>query len=211
MRRFTDARTPETRDEIWLLEHDPVYTQGMKGLSAHLLDPRDIPVVQSDRGGQVTYHGPGQLVIYPLLDLRRLRLGPRGLVMRLENAVIDCLDGYGIRAHARREAPGVYVNDDKIASLGLRVRRGCSYHGLALNVAMDLEPFTRINPCGYTGLRMTQVSDLGGPDRLGTVTQALLPRLLKEFGLPESPQGIETGAEPPPVARDTQAATAQRQ
>lgn len=194
MRRFTEVRTPDTRDEIWLLEHDPVFTQGMKGLAEHVLDPGSIPVVQSDRGGQVTYHGPGQLVVYALLDLRRLHLGPRGLVTRLENAVIDYLADYGIRAHARRDAPGVYVDHDKIASLGLRVRRGCSYHGLALNVAMDMSPFERINPCGYAGLHMTQVSELGGPDRLDIVARALVPRLLREFGLPASPQDIEVGS-----------------
>lgn len=184
MREFTETRTAATADEIWWLEHDPVFTQGMKGLAEHLLAPGDIPVVQTDRGGQVTYHGPGQLVVYTLLDLKRLRLGPRGLVTRLENAVVACLADHGIEARSRRDAPGVYVGEAKIASLGLRVRRGCSYHGIALNVAMDTEPFLRINPCGYAGLRMTQMSDWTRPLTLAAVARSLLPHLLREFGLP---------------------------
>ena len=200
MRSFTDRRDAEARDEIWWLEHDPVFTQGMKGRAEHLLAPGDIPVVQTDRGGQVTYHGPGQLVVYPLLDLRRLHLGPRGLVTRLESAVIDCLSEYAIAASARRDAPGVYVGDRKIASLGLRVRRGCSYHGVALNVAMDLEPFSRVNPCGYAGLRMTQVSDLGGPADVATVAQALLPHLLTAFALPMGDMIVHTDPPPTPAA-----------
>lgn len=196
MRRFTDRRDPEARDEIWWLEHDPVFTQGMKGRAEHLLAPGDIPVVQTDRGGQVTYHGPGQLVVYPLLNLRRLHLGPRGLVTRLEAAVIDSLAGYGIAASARRDAPGVYVRDHKIASLGLRVRRGCSYHGVAVNVSMDLEPFSRVNPCGYAGLRMTQVSDLGGPADVATMAHALLPHLLAAFALPMGDMIVHTDSPP---------------
>ncbi len=160
MRAFTDARDAETPDELWLLEHPPVFTLGQAGRREHLLDPGDIPVIQVDRGGQVTYHGPGQLIAYLMLDLRRVGLGVKRLVNLLEQAVIELLGGYGIEAARRADAPGVYVADAKIASLGLRVRNGCCYHGLALNVAMDLEPFGRINPCGYAGLAITQISDL---------------------------------------------------
>lgn len=160
MRDWTDARHEGTRDEVWLLEHPPVFTLGQAGRLEHILTPGAIPVVQSDRGGQVTYHGPGQLIVYPLFDLRRTGLGVKRLVNLLEQSVIDLLDIYGIAAARRTNAPGVYVADAKIASLGLRIRHGCSYHGLALNVAMDLEPFRRINPCGYVGLAITQVSDL---------------------------------------------------
>lgn len=180
-RAFTDARSDDTPDELWFLQHHPVFTQGQAGKAEHLLTPGDIPVVQSDRGGQVTYHGPGQLVVYFLLDLRRLGYGIRSLVTRLETALIETLSGYGIEANSRRDAPGVYVNGAKIASLGLRVRRGCSYHGIALNVDMDLEPFTRINPCGYQGLRMTQLGDLGGPKNLAAVSAALQARLLVQL------------------------------
>lgn len=160
MRAFTDRRNAGTEDELWLLEHPPVFTLGQAGRREHLLDPGDIPVLQVDRGGQVTYHGPGQLIAYLLLDLRRAGLGVKRLVNLLEQAVIDLLGIYGIDAERRADAPGVYVADAKIASLGLRIRNGCSYHGLALNVAMDLEPFRRINPCGYAGLAVTQISDL---------------------------------------------------
>ncbi|TCT22203.1 lipoyl(octanoyl) transferase LipB [Thiobaca trueperi] len=160
MRDFTDRRDAGTGDELWLLEHPPVFTLGQAGRREHLLDPGDIPVIQVDRGGQVTYHGPGQLIAYLLLDLRRAGLGVKRLVNLLEQAVIDLLAIYGIDAERRADAPGVYVADAKIASLGLRIRNGCSYHGLALNVAMDLEPFRRINPCGYAGLAVTQISDL---------------------------------------------------
>ncbi len=156
MHRFTDQRDSGTADEIWLLEHQAVFTQGQAGKAEHLLAPGDIPVVQVDRGGQVTYHGPGQLVVYLLLDLRRLKLGIRDLVTLMEEALVSVLDDLGIEAYAKPDAPGVYVRGDKIASLGLRVRRGCSFHGLALNVDMDLTPFLRINPCGYAGLAMTQ-------------------------------------------------------
>lgn len=177
MQAFTDLRTPDTADEIWLLEHEPVFTQGRAGKAEHLLAPGDIPVVQSDRGGQVTYHGPGQLMVYTLLDLSRLGLGIRTLVLALEQALIDCLAGYGITAQGKRDAPGVYVNQAKVASLGLRVRRDCCYHGLALNVSMDLTPFRRINPCGYRELAMTQLADLGGPTDLLAVADRLLPAL----------------------------------
>jgi len=173
MRAFTDGRTQDTPDELWLLQHPPVFTLGQAGRAEHLLDPGEIPVIQTDRGGQVTYHGPGQLVAYLLVDLRRGGLGVKGLVHLLEGAVIGLLAGYGIEAEARADAPGVYVAGAKIASLGLRVRRGCSYHGLSLNVDMDLTPFLRINPCGYPGLAVTQVADLGGPKDLRLVGDAL--------------------------------------
>ena len=158
MRRFTESRTPETADELWLLEHPPVFTLGQAGKAEHVLDAGDIPLVKSDRGGQVTYHGPGQLIGYCLFDLKRLGLGPRALVELIEDALVDALVALDIPAVADREAHGVYVGGRKIASLGLRIRKGCSYHGFALNVDMDLEPFSRINPCGYAGLQMTQVS-----------------------------------------------------
>jgi lipoyl(octanoyl) transferase len=185
MQAFTDARGPETPDEIWLLEHPPVFTQGMNGKPEHLLGPGEIPVIQVDRGGQVTYHGPGQLVVYLLLDLRRRRLGVRHVVSAMEQAVIALLADYGIAAEARQDAPGVYVGDAKLASLGLRVRRGCSYHGLALNVDMDLQPFSRINPCGYRGLEVTQLRALGIDDSLEVITQKLLARLAEQLGLVE--------------------------
>lgn len=180
-RAFTDARTAETPDELWFLEHPAVFTQGQAGKAEHLLLPGTIPVVQSDRGGQITYHGPGQIVVYLLLDLKRLGYSIRSLVTRIEQALVATLAGYGIEARADPQAPGVYVDGAKIASLGLRVRRGCSYHGLALNVAMDLEPFSRINPCGYQGLRMTQVSALGGPTSLETVGHDLKRQLLEQL------------------------------
>ena len=182
MQRFVDERGRGTADEIWFLEHPPVFTLGMNSRPEHLLGPGDIPVVQIDRGGQVTYHGPGQLVVYPLLDLDRAKLGVRALVEAIERAIIATVAQWGIEARGRRDAPGVYVGPRKLASVGLRIRRGCSYHGLALNVAMDLEPFRRINPCGHAGLEMTQVSDLGGPDDLGRVADALAPRLLVALG-----------------------------
>ena len=164
MTEFTNTRTQDSLDQLWLVEHPPVFTQGQAGKAEHLLVPGDIPVVQSDRGGQVTYHGPGQLVAYPLLDLRRSKMGVRDLVTALEQTIIATLAHYQIDAFPKPDAPGVYVNTngrvDKIASLGLRVRRGCSFHGLALNVAMDLSPFLRINPCGYQGLAMTQMRSL---------------------------------------------------
>ena len=160
MSDFTNQRTLDTTDQFWLVEHPPVFTQGQAGKAEHLLFPGDIPVVQTDRGGQITYHGPGQLVAYPLLDLRRLKLGVRELVTAIEQTIVSSLGHFGIDAAAKPDAPGVYVNGSKIASLGLRVRRGCSFHGLALNVDMDLSPFLRINPCGYQGLTMTQLRDL---------------------------------------------------
>jgi lipoyl(octanoyl) transferase len=186
MQARTDGATADTPDEIWFLEHPPVFTMGMNAVAEHLLAPGDIPVVQIDRGGQVTYHGPGQLVVYPLLDLGRDRLGVRALVEGIENAVIATLASWGIEARGSREAPGVYVGDRKIASVGLRIRRGRSYHGLALNVAMDLEPFARINPCGYAGLQMTQVSALGGPSSVREVAEVLAPHLLRSLGFSEA-------------------------
>ena len=173
MRAFTDVRSEDTPDELWLLQHLPVFTLGQAGRPEHLLAPGETPVVQSDRGGQVTYHGPGQIIAYVLVDLHRAGLGVKGLVHLLEGAAIALLAGYGIEAQARNDAPGVYVAGAKIASLGLRVRRGCSYHGLSLNVDMDLEPFGRINPCGYPGLAVTQIADLGGPSDLDLVGDAL--------------------------------------
>lgn len=178
MQAFTAARTKATRDELWLVEHPPVYTLGMRADRSHLLAPGDIPVVQIDRGGQVTYHGPGQLVTYVLLDLTRRALNPRGLVQALEQAVIDTVAGYGIEACARRDAPGVYVGGAKLAAIGLRVKRHCSYHGLAVNVAMDLTPFAGINPCGYEGLRVTDLATLCGIDDVARFRADFTPRLL---------------------------------
>jgi lipoyl(octanoyl) transferase len=178
MQAFTAERTAATQDEIWFVEHPPVFTLGMRADRAHVLAPGDIPVVQIDRGGQVTYHGPGQLVAYVLLDLRRLELTPRRLVQALEDAVIDTAAGYGIVAAARRDAPGVYVAGKKLAAIGLRVKRYCSYHGLALNVAMDLEPFERINPCGFEDLETTDLARLKGVTDLARVRADLAPRLV---------------------------------
>lgn len=187
MRAFTDRRTARTADEVWLLEHPPVFTQGQAGRSEHLLAPGDIPVIAVERGGQVTFHGPGQLILYPLLDIRRLGLGVRALVTLMEETVIAVLGRWDIEACARADAPGVYVGEDKIASLGLRVRRGCSFHGLALNVCMDLTPFERINPCGYAGLRMTQMCDLlaanPGVENVGMMAAEYLSKRLGYNGL----------------------------
>ncbi|WP_240473113.1 lipoyl(octanoyl) transferase LipB [Arsukibacterium perlucidum] len=163
MQRFTDERNEQTPDELWLLEHPAVFTQGQAGKAEHLLLPGDIPVVKVDRGGQVTYHGPGQLVVYVLLDIKRRKLGVRELVTMLEQVLIELLAQHGATANARPDAPGVYIDGKKIASLGLRVRKGCTFHGLALNVDMDLSPFNRINPCGYAGMQMIQSKDYGGP------------------------------------------------
>lgn len=177
MQTFTQERTKETVDEIWLLEHDAVFTQGQAGKPEHILNPHNIPVIATDRGGQVTYHGPGQLVAYLLIDLRRLNFTVRDFVCQIENAIIACLKEKNIDAHGRRDAPGVYVGDAKIASLGLRVKRGCSYHGLAFNVAMDLAPFSWINPCGMKNLPMTQVSEF---DNSATVSH-IADRWLHHF------------------------------
>ncbi|HVC37648.1 MAG TPA: lipoyl(octanoyl) transferase LipB [Gammaproteobacteria bacterium] len=187
MQRFTEERVAGTPDEIWFLEHPPVFTLGLAGKMEHVLAPGNIPVIQIDRGGQVTYHGPGQLVVYPLIDLKRLGLGVRALVEAIENSVITTLWEFGIAAALNRTAPGVYTKDGrKLASLGLRVRHGCSYHGLAFNVAMDLEPFSRINPCGYADLQMTQVSELGGPNEVSAVAVRLKPHLLEYLGYNKS-------------------------
>jgi lipoyl(octanoyl) transferase len=182
MQKFTDERTEESADEIWFVEHPPVFTLGLNAGREHLLSPGDIDVVQIDRGGQVTYHGPGQLLIYPLLNLRRLKLGVRELVVALENAVIDYAATRGVAAVGSRQAPGVYVDGAKLASIGLRIRRGASYHGMSLNVSMDLQPFERINVCGYQGLRVTRLNDLGVPGNVSTVAGELTPHLLRRLG-----------------------------
>jgi lipoyl(octanoyl) transferase len=183
MQAFTDARTADTADEFWLLQHEPVFTLGQAGKHEHVLAPGDIPVIPVDRGGQVTYHGPGQIMAYTLVDLRRIGLGVRELVQRIEQALIDTLLHWNIEAQRRAGAPGVYVGDAKVAALGLRVRRGCSFHGLAFNAAMDLEPFHRINPCGYKGLAVTQVLDLGGPASLAVLQSTLVEALARQLGL----------------------------
>lgn len=190
MRHFTDTRDADTPDQLWLVEHDPVFTQGQAGKPEHLLMPGDIPVVQTDRGGQVTYHGPGQLILYPLLDVRRSRLGVRDLVTALENAVIAVLADFGVLSRARPDAPGVYVGEDKIASLGLRIRRGASFHGVAFNVDGDLSPFARINPCGHAGLIMTRLADIiddcPGVEAVGDL---LVGHLARELGRELAPFG----------------------
>jgi len=184
MKAFTEARDAQTPDEIWLTEHRPVFTQGQAGKTEHLLAPGAIPVVQTDRGGQVTYHGPGQQVAYLLFDIRRLGISVRGLVSGIEQAVVRVLDGFGISGAPRPDAPGVYVDGAKIAALGLRIRRGCSYHGLSLNVDMDLEPFGRINPCGLFGMQVTQLRDLvGNAVPMPAVRVRLLDALAAEYGI----------------------------
>ncbi|WP_250624907.1 lipoyl(octanoyl) transferase LipB [Pinirhizobacter soli] len=181
MSAFTDNRTEDTPDELWLLEHDPVFTLGQAGKMEHVLAPGDIPVVPVDRGGQVTYHGPGQIVAYPMVDLRRSGVGVRELVNRIEQAIIDTMGHWNIVAERVAGAPGVYVAGAKVAALGLRVRRGCSFHGLAFNVNMDLSPYHRINPCGYKGLEVTQVLDLGGPSSLAEVENTLVEEFCRQF------------------------------
>jgi lipoyl(octanoyl) transferase len=181
MQEFTNSRDAGTPDEIWFTEHDPVFTLGLNTAPEHLLAPGDIPVVQIDRGGQVTYHGPGQLMVYPLIDLRRAGLGVRELVTALEQGVVDLAAEFGIKAASNPEAPGVYVNGVKLASVGLRVRRGASFHGMAFNVDMDLEPFSRINPCGFKGLEVTDLGRLGGDDDLDAARERLLPHLLRHL------------------------------
>ncbi len=179
MQSFTQQRSTSTRDEAWLVQHPPVFTLGLAGKREHVLDAREIPVLKTDRGGQVTYHGPGQLIVYLLLDLRRHSKGVRQLVNATETAIINMLAELNIQAHSRPEAPGVYVGDKKIAALGFRVRRGCCYHGLSLNIDMDLMPFTRINPCGYAGLEVTQIKDLGNTADCELISDALLRQLLQ--------------------------------
>jgi lipoyl(octanoyl) transferase len=182
MQQFTQQRDETTTDEIWLLEHHPVFTQGQNGKPEHILNPGDIPVIQVDRGGQVTYHGPGQLVAYILVDLKRKKFNVREIVTLLENSVIQLLADYKISAIAKRTAPGVYVNDKKICSIGLRIRRGCSYHGLALNVAMDLKPFSRINPCGFQQLKMTQIKDFYPEINIKSTETKLMDYLIANLG-----------------------------
>lgn len=198
MSAFTDGRDSTTPDELWVLQHDPVFTLGQAGKPEHLLAPGDIPVVACNRGGQVTYHGPGQIVAYPLFDLRRLRLGVRDFVCRIEQVMIDAMAPWNIKATRRDGAPGVYVGEAKVGALGIRVRRGCSFHGLALNVNMNLEPFQRINPCGYKGLAVTQMVDLCGPAPLSDVEDALVAAFVDVFDF-----SVQTA---PPIFPDTAAA-----
>lgn len=194
MQAFTDARDESTTDELWVVEHPPVFTQGQAGKEEHLLAPGNIPVVPVDRGGQVTYHGPGQVVVYFMLDIRRRKMGVRELVTQIENSIVNMLAQYGVSAAPRPDAPGVYIGAEKVCSLGLRIRRGCSFHGLALNVNMDLSPFLRINPCGYAGMVMTQTSAHGGPTSFAEAAERVtseFARLLQyteideQTGLPE--------------------------
>jgi len=184
MHDFTNQRDEDTPDEIWLVEHLPVFTQGQAGKAEHLHGPGDIPVMQSDRGGQVTYHGPGQQVMYVLLNLKRRKTGVRQLVTAIEQTVVETLAHFDIEAAARPDAPGVYVSGKKICSLGLRIRNGCSFHGLALNVDMDLSPFHRINPCGYAGLEMTQVSDLKAGTTLADIQPLLIEHFARQLSIP---------------------------
>lgn len=177
MKDFTANRTSQTADEIWLLQHPPVYTQGIAGKAEHLLYQNEIPLIKTDRGGQITFHGPGQLIVYLLLDLRRLKLNVRELVRKMEDAVIGLLQEYNVDAEGRVDAPGVYVSNAKIASLGLKIKNGCCYHGIALNVNMDLTPFSAINPCGYAGLRVTQIKDLGIDDEMTILGQKMIKKL----------------------------------
>jgi lipoyl(octanoyl) transferase len=181
MQRFTESRSPQTPDEIWFTEHPPVFTLGLNASRDHLLTPGDIPVIQVDRGGQVTYHGPGQLMIYPLIDLKRARLGVRDLVTALEQTVVDLVADYGIEAASRKDAPGVYVEERKIAAVGLRVRRGASYHGMALNIDVDLEPFSRINPCGFSDLEVTNLTTLGIGATPAEIREQVQAHLLKHL------------------------------
>lgn len=183
MQEFTDQRDEQQADEIWLVEHEPVFTQGQAGKEEHLLAPGDIPVVKVDRGGQVTYHGPGQQMLYVLLNIKRLKIGVRQLVTALEQCVVDLLNEYNIDAYPKADAPGVYVDGKKICSIGLRIRKGCSFHGLALNVNMDLSPFQRINPCGYAGLEMVNCVALGGPDSLQIAGPKLISHITSLLGI----------------------------
>ncbi len=185
MQEFTAQRDADTEDEIWLLQHEPVFTQGMNGKPEHILNRNNIPVVEIDRGGQVTYHGPGQIIVYCLIDLKRKKFGIRQMVSALEQAVIDYLADEKITAIARKDAPGVYVNNAKISALGLRVKRGCSFHGLSINVDMDLSPFKQINPCGYEGLEVTQLKNLGVKDNLAAVEEKLLRKICQQFDIDE--------------------------
>ena len=191
MQDFTDRRDGDTVDELWLVEHPSVFTQGQAGKAEHVLAPGDIPVIQVDRGGQVTYHGPGQIVAYPLVDLKRLGVGVREFVRRIEQAIIDVLALYGVNGERIEGAPGIYVDGDKIASLGLRVRRGCTFHGLAFNVEMDLEPFHRINPCGFQDLKVIRLSDLAALE-FGDVENHLIEAFTKQLGYSDVADEQET-------------------
>lgn len=186
MQSLTDTRGEQTQDEIWLVEHQPVFTQGQAGKAEHILMPGDIPVVQVDRGGQVTYHGPGQLTVYLMLDIKRMKIGVRQLVTAIEEAVVASLGLYRVEAYPRKDAPGVYVDKKKVCSLGLRIRKGCSFHGLALNVNMDLEPFSRINPCGYAELEMVDTARLGGPKTLSEASNSLITKLKDALDITET-------------------------
>src|SRR5210317_349352 len=186
MQKFTDERDATTPDEIWLCEHPPVFTLGLNASKEHLLAPGDIPVVQIDRGGQVTFHGPGQLMVYPLIDIRRANIGVRKLVTALEQSVVDLAAEFDVAAAARADAPGVYVEGNKLASVGLRIRRGSSFHGMALNVDVDLEPFSRINPCGFKDLQLTDLARLGADNDLAAVRDKLLPHLLRHLHLDQA-------------------------
>jgi lipoyl(octanoyl) transferase len=202
MQEFTNTRTESTPDEIWFCDHDGVFTLGLNSKPEHLLAPGDIPVIQIDRGGQVTYHGPGQLMIYPLVDLRRADLGVRDLVTALEQSVVDLAADYGIEAASRCDAPGVYIEGVKLASVGLRIRRGSSFHGMALNVDVDLEPFSRINPCGFKDLKLTDLARLGADNDLAAVRDKLLPHLLRHLHLDQalssaSLSGVPTSLQSP--------------
>lgn len=179
MQKFTDDRDNHTLDELWIVEHLPIFTQGQAGKPEHVLNPGDIPIIQVDRGGQVTYHGPGQIVIYPLIDLKRHKIGIKALVNGIEDALIQTMAYYHVSAKRKDKAPGVYVDDKKIASLGLRVRKGCTFHGLAFNIRMDLEPFLRINPCGFAGLEVTQLSELNSSVIVAEVQEQLIKQLCK--------------------------------
>ena len=196
MQAFTDSRNDSTPDEIWFTEHEPVFTLGLNAAPEHLLAPGDIPVVQIDRGGQVTYHGPGQLMIYPLIDLHRAGLGVRDLVTALEQCVVDLAAEHGIAAASRCDAPGVYVDGAKLASVGLRIRRGASFHGMALNVDADLEPFSRINPCGFKDLEMTDLARLGGDRELAIVRDRLLPHLLRHLQMDQALSSLSLSGVP---------------
>ncbi len=196
MQAFTDARTASTADEIWFTQHEPVFTLGINTAPEHLLAPGDIPVIQIDRGGQVTYHGPGQLMIYPLIDLRRAGLGVRELVTALEQSVVGLAAEFGIEAASRCDAPGVYVDGVKLASVGLRIRRGSSFHGMALNVDVDLEPFSRINPCGFRGLEVTDLRRLGAGHDLGVIRDRLLPQLLRHLRMDQALSSLSLSGVP---------------
>ncbi|WP_394388578.1 lipoyl(octanoyl) transferase LipB [Shewanella woodyi] len=182
MQEYTDNRDSSSPDQLWIVEHPPVFTQGQAGKSEHILNPGDIPVIQVDRGGQVTYHGPGQLVAYPLINIKRLKIGVRQLVTDIENSIVQMLENYQVKAYAKADAPGVYVDERKVASLGLRIRKGCSFHGLALNVDMDMSPFQRINPCGYAGLEMVQCKQLGGPQTVEEAGEQLVKTFSHNLG-----------------------------